>query len=304
MEESSRCRGTIVALVTPFTEDTGKVSFKALEKLLAFHIRSSTGAVVVNGTTGESATLSDEEQLELIRETVRICKGSGIKVIAGTGSNCTKKAVSLTRFAQEVGVDSALVVTPYYNRPSPKGLVSYYNEIDRVGLPFYVYNVPGRTGVNVSPETMREIVASCGNVVGLKATNGLLEEIARVALECEEIHPGFEIFSGDDGLIVPILSIGGIGAISVVGNIMPDIVSDAIQSFQQGNIERAAYLQRYLVGFSHMVMRTQASPAATKATLRHMGFEVGGTRSPLVDLSPQESELVYMAYLKVKDICS
>lgn len=288
---SERVPGSMVALVTPFCDEGNQeINYNVLQELIRLHADSRTGAIVPTGTTGESPTLNHKEHQDVITASVEAAKGTGLKVIAGTGSTSTREAVSLTEHAAEVGADAALVVTPYYNRPSPRGVLDYYQQINRVGLPFYVYNLPKRTGINVSPQTMVEIVETCENAIGLKAANGILVEIAEVVRDCRKVRPGFEMISGDDSITLPILSVGGVGAISVIANFVPNLAADVIDLYLHGKVAEAMEVQFRMIPLARASMEVQSSPAGTKALLRHLGYAVGAPRSPMADVDASEYE--------------
>jgi 4-hydroxy-tetrahydrodipicolinate synthase len=289
----------MVALVTPFNE-RGGVDYDELRRLVELHGRSRTEVVVSVGTTGESPTLSHAEHMEVIARTVMFARRyDGLRVIAGTGSNCTHEALQLTEASAEAGADGALLITPYYNRPSPRGVIGYYRELDKVGIPIWVYNLPRRTGINVSPETMLEIVQQCENVVGLKASNGNLQEITEIVRDCSAVRPNFQVVSGDDSLTVPIMSIGGVGAISVIANVVPDLAAQMISLFRDGQTEAAAKLQQRLMPLSRACMEIQASPAGVKAMLRGLGYKVGAPRSPMTDVDDAEAAELMRVYQEV-----
>ncbi|MCR5451374.1 MAG: 4-hydroxy-tetrahydrodipicolinate synthase, partial [Lachnospiraceae bacterium] len=210
-------RGAGVAIVTPMKAN-GDVNFDKLGELIEDQISGGTDAIIIAGTTGESATLTMEEHKEVIQAAVDFVKHR-IPVVAGTGSNCTRTAIQLTKEAEECGADAALIVTPYYNKATQQGLVAHYSQIaDETKLPIIVYNVPSRTGTNVMPETVAELVKTKSNIVGLKEATGNMSQASKTMYLCDG---KLEMYSGEDGLVVPLLSIGGIGVISVTCNIIP-----------------------------------------------------------------------------------
>jgi 4-hydroxy-tetrahydrodipicolinate synthase len=229
-------RGAIVAIVTPFKN--GKVDEDKLRELIEFQIESGTDGIVPCGTTGESATLSHEEHDKVVEITVDAVK-KRIPVIAGTGSNSTKEAVRLTKHACEVGVDGVLMVTPYYNKPTQEGLYWHYKTVaDEVPIPILMYNVPGRTGTNILPETAARL-SEISNIVGIKEATGDLKQVSRVIELCRD---DFDVISGDDFTVLPLLAVGGKGVISVVSNIVPYDMAAMIDAFEAGNLEEAKRL--------------------------------------------------------------
>ncbi|MDD4909963.1 MAG: 4-hydroxy-tetrahydrodipicolinate synthase [Candidatus Omnitrophica bacterium] len=252
-------RGSIVALVTPFKN--GKVDEAALKNLIEFQIKNGTSGIVPCGTTGESATLSPAEHSLVIELTVKLVN-KRVPVIAGTGSNSTDEAIALTRHAADAGADGSLQVSPYYNRPTQKGLFEHFKAIaDSVDIPIILYNIASRTGVNIEPETIYGLSRECKNIVGVKEASGNLEQMARVKLLCGE---KFDLISGDDGLTLPVLSIGGTGIISVVANVVPRDTAEMVGSFEKGNIKKARQLHyRLLPLVKAMFMETNPIPVKT-----------------------------------------
>src|SRR3990167_5983890 len=226
-------RGSMVALVTPFRVDS--IDEPALKRLIELHIVSGTTALVPCGTTGESATLSHEEHDRVIEITIQHARGR-IPVIAGTGSNNTAEAIRLTQHAEKAGADAALLIAPYYNRPTQEGLYRHFKAIaEHVDLPLIPYNICSRTGVNIEPETFVRL-AALKNIVGVKEASGNLEQMSRIKALCGE---QFALISGDDALTLPVLAIGGVGVISVVANIVPHDVAALVQAFEQGKLDEA-----------------------------------------------------------------
>jgi len=230
-------KGCGTAIATPFT-DTG-VNFEELKKLLEFQISEGADAIIVCGTTGESSTMSDEEKKQTIEFTVKTVN-KRIPVIAGTGSNNTKSAIALSQFAEKAGADGILVVTPYYNKTTQKGLVAHYKAIaESVNLPIILYSVPSRTGVNITPETCLEL-SKIKNIVAIKEASGNLSQVAKIAHLCKD---NLHIYSGNDDQVLPILSLGGIGVISVLSNVAPHAFATMISEFENGNIKEAQKIQ-------------------------------------------------------------
>lgn len=276
--------GAGVAIVTPFNED-GSVNYPALEKLLEYQIANSTDAIVICGTTGESATLTPKEHSDVIKFTVDVVN-KRIPVIAGTGSNETAYAVELSNEAEKAGADALLVVTPYYNKTSQRGLIKHYTYIaDRVSSPIIIYNVPSRTGVNVKPETYQAICEH-KNIVAAKEASGDISQIAKVVSLCGD---KLDIYSGNDDQIVPIMSLGGKGVISVLSNICPQVAHDIPARFLRGDYKGSAELQlKYLELCNAMFM--DVNPIPVKVAMRMMGFDVGPLRMPLCDMDAALTE--------------
>ncbi|WKV08684.1 4-hydroxy-tetrahydrodipicolinate synthase [Thermoanaerobacterium sp. CMT5567-10] len=272
-------KGSGVALVTPFTEDG--VNFNKLEELLEWHIKEGTDAVIICGTTGESSTMTEKERMDAIKFAVDKVAGR-IPVIAGTGSNNTKHSIELSQYASSVGADALLVITPYYNKTTQTGLVKHFTEIAKnVDKPIIIYNVPSRTGMNVKPETYLEICKYVDNVVGVKEASSDIVQIAEIA---RIMGDKFEIYSGNDDQVVPILSLGGIGVISVTANIVPKKIHDMVMLYLNGDIKAARKLQLELNPLNS-AMFIETNPIPIKTAMNLMGFGVGPLRLPLVDMS-------------------
>lgn len=279
-------KGTGVAIVTPFNEDLS-VNYDVFEKLLKFNIENGTDAVIVCGTTGESATLNDEEHKDVIEFAVKTVNGK-IPVIAGTGSNDTKYAVELSKHAQQMGVDGLLVVTPYYNKATQQGLITHYTKIaDSVDIPVIIYNVPSRTGCNVEPETIKTL-SKHKNIVGVKEASGNISQVAKIAALCgDEI----DIYSGNDDQILPILSLGGKGVISVMSNILPKETHDICQLFFDGKFKESLELSNKLNKISHDLF-LEVNPIPVKAALELMGYDAMSLRLPLTSMSQSKKEIL------------
>src|SRR3989338_4259025 len=233
--------GSIVALVTPFKD--GKVDETKLRALVEFHVKNGTSGIVPCGTTGESATLTMEEHERVIEIVIETAK-KRVFVIAGTGSNNTVEAIRLTKHAEKAGADAALLLSPYYNKPTQRGLYFHYKAVaDEVKIPIIPYNIQSRTAVNIEPETFAKL-SQIKNIVGVKESSGNLEQMSRIKLLCGE---KFDLISGDDILTLPILSIGGVGVISVVANIVPRDVADMVSAFRKGDIKKAQQLHYKLL---------------------------------------------------------
>ena len=276
--------GAGVAIITPFTAD-GKVNEKVLAEIIEYQISHSTDAIVICGTTGESATLDHNEHTQAIKVAVDVTAGR-IPVIAGTGSNDTAYALKLSNDAEKLGVDGLLMVTPYYNKASQEGLIKHFNYVaDRVSTPIILYNVPSRTGCEIKPETYAEL-AKHKMIYAAKEATGNLSSIAKtISLVPED----FAIYSGNDDQITPIMSLGGKGVISVLSNILPQVAHDIAQTALDGDFKKSAELQlKYLELCNAMFM--DVNPIPVKVSMRLMGIDVGPLRLPLCDMTPANTE--------------
>ncbi|MFH0764629.1 MAG: 4-hydroxy-tetrahydrodipicolinate synthase [Candidatus Omnitrophota bacterium] len=281
-------KGSMVALVTPFKN--GKVDEKALSRLVEFHIKNGTTALVPCGTTGESATLSYEEHDKVIELAIQFSKGR-IPVIAGTGSNSTEEAIALTRHAKKAGADASLQVSPYYNRPTQKGLYLHFKAIARaVDIPIIIYNIASRTGVNIEPETFAKL-AEIKNIIGVKESSGSLEQMSRIRKMCPK---EFLLISGDDALTLPVLSIGGVGIISVAANIIPGDVADMCRAFEQGNIKKAEELHYKMLGLIK-AMFIETNPIPVKTAMGLMKMCEPDLRLPMCEILPENKEKLVQA---------
>lgn len=266
--------GSGVALVTPFDEN-GDVNYSRLREILEFHVINHTDAIIVTGTTGEGSTLSDEEKISVIEFTVDIINNR-IPVIAGTGSNDTRHAVEFSKKVEKLGVDGLLVVTPYYNKGNENGIYEHYKAIaEGVKIPVILYNVPSRTGVNLSIPLLKRL-AQIENIAALKEASGNISYVAEVAREVPEL----DIYSGNDDMVVPVLSLGGKGVISVSANIIPDISHDMTASFLKGDVKKARELQ---LKYNDLVnaLFLETNPVPVKEAMNFLGYEVGNCRLPL-----------------------
>jgi len=285
--------GSIVALVTPF--DNGRIDEEKFTDLINWHIEQGTRGIVACGTTGESATLSHEEHARVIDLCVEVCAGR-IPVIAGTGSNSTSEAISLTIHAAEAGADAALLVTPYYNKPSQEGLYQHYKAIaDAVDIPQIVYNVPGRTASEVLPETMARL-AGHKNIIGVKDAGGSLVKTADTIGLCE---PGFIVLSGDDFLTVPMISIGAKGVISVTANIVPGKIAAMVDAANSGDFARARQLHYETRELSN-AMFFESNPTPVKTALAMMGKIREEFRAPLCPISQMNREKLYSVMARME----
>lgn len=272
-------KGAGVAIVTPM-KDNQDVNYDKLEELINQQIDAGTDAIVIAGTTGESSTLTMEEHRDVIKAAVEFTKHR-VPVVAGTGSNCTRTAIQLSQEAEEDGVDGLLIVTPYYNKATQAGLISHYSQIaDSTKCPIIMYNVPGRTGCNLLPETVATLFAAKENIVGLKEATGNMAQTSKtMALTDGKI----DMYSGEDGLVVPLLSIGAVGVISVWSNVAPAKVHQMCDSFFKGDIETARKIQ--LEGLPLVdALFSEVNPIPVKKALNLMGMEVGPLRSPLCEM--------------------
>ncbi len=273
-------KGSIVALVTPFNGD-GSINEEKLKKLIDWHIEKGTDAILVCGTTGESATLSHPEHRKMVEMGVKFTNKK-VPLVAGCGSNSTREALELVEHARKVGADYALVITPYYNKPTQEGLYQHFKTIaDKVDIPIIIYNVPSRTGSNILPETVARVYRDCKNIVGIKEASGSLDQITRIMTLVDK---EFLLFSGSDEVNLPILAVGGVGAVSVLANVMPKESHDLVASFLAGNIDEARRLQLYLYDMiKALFMETNPIPAKTALGL--MGLIEPALRLPLYKMS-------------------
>lgn len=269
--------GSGVAIVTPFT-DSG-IDFPKLEKLIEFHIANKTDAIIICGSTGEAATMDDDEHIAAIKCAVDTVAGR-VPVIAGTGSNDTKYGIELTKKAQQLGADAALVVTPYYNKCTPAGLVNHYRAIaNAVDIPLILYNVPSRTNVNISPDVLYQL-ADQQNIVAVKECN--LGQVPETYSKCGD---RYTMYSGEDGLAIPMVSLGAKGVISVTANIIPEFTSTMIHSYLDGDIKKARDMQIEVIPLVN-AMFCEVNPIPVKEALNILGIEVGHCRMPLCDMTP------------------
>ncbi len=280
-------KGAGVAIVTPFTQDD-KVNFEELGKMIDFQIASGTDAIIICGTTGESSTLSHEEHDACIKFAVEHT-AKRVPVIAGTGSNSTAEAIRLSTHAQRNGADALLLVTPYYNKATQKGLIEHYTAIaNSVDLPIILYNVPSRTGVNILPQTAVTLAKNVKNIVAIKEASGNISQVAELAALADGC---IDIYSGNDDQVVPLLSLGGIGVISVLSNVMPKLTHDMVMSYLNGDVKLSCQLQLSVMNLIKALF-CEVNPIPVKEALNMMGWNAGGLRSPLCELEPQHRELL------------
>ena len=279
--------GSAVALVTPFKED-GAVDFDQLKSLVEYHVENKTDAIVICGTTGEASTMTEEEHMEVIAKCVEYV-AKRIPVIAGTGSNCTETAIKLSKEAQEVGADALLVVTPYYNKATQGGLIRHYTTIARsVKTPIIMYNVPSRTGCNILPETAATLFKNETNIVGLKEATGSLAQASKTM----DLTDGkLDLYSGEDGLVVPLMSIGAIGVISVWSNVAPKDVHDMCMSYLNGDTKKALEIQMKGLPLVDALF-SEVNPIPVKKALNLMGMEVGPLRLPLTEMEEKNAKVL------------
>lgn len=278
-------KGAGVAIVTPMY-DNGEVNYEKLGELLEEQIAKGTDAVIICGTTGESSTLTHEEHLDVIRYAIKKVAGR-VPVVAGTGSNCTETAVYLSQEAEKAGADGLLLVTPYYNKATQKGLRIHYSKIaESVSLPIILYNVPSRTGCNLQPETVAWLVKNVENIVGVKEASGNISQVAKImSLTGGEI----DLYSGNDDQIVPILSLGGIGVISVLSNVAPTQTHEIVASYLDGDVKRSCELQLEAIELIDALF-CEVNPIPVKTALNLMGKEAGPLRGPLCEMDEANVE--------------
>lgn len=285
--------GVCTALITPFWD--GEIDYKALKNLIEFQIKSGIDALLINGTTGESATLSEKEKQELISFAIREV-GGRIPIIAGTGSNSTKKAIELSQFASDVGVDAILVVTPYYNKASNEGLIDHYEAIaNAVDVPIILYNVPSRTGVNI-PLSVYERLAEHKNIVAVKEANPDVSAMAKLCAKCSD---RLDIYSGNDDLILPTLSLGGKGVISVLSNILPKEVGDICKLWFEGKTKESTALQLKLLPLINAIF-SEVNPIPIKALMAKEGFCQEEYRLPLCKMSEDKKKELFKIWKDFK----
>ena len=280
-------KGAGVAIVTPFTQDD-KVNFEELGKMIDFQSAGGTDAIIICGTTGESSTLTHEEHDECIKFAVEHTAGR-VPVIAGTGSNSTAEAIRLSTHAQNNGADALLLVTPYYNKATQKGLIQHYTAIaNSVDLPIILYNVPSRTGVNILPQTAVTLAKNVKNIVAVKEASGNISQVAELAALADGC---IDIYSGNDDQVVPLLSLGGVGVISVLSNVMPKLTHDMVMSYLNGDVKLSRQLQLSVMNLNKALF-CEVNPIPVKEALNMMGWNAGAVRSPLCEMEPQHKELL------------
>ena len=270
-------KGSIVALITPFDRH-GNVNNEKLIELIDFHIENGTNGILLLGTTGENPTLSLEERKDMVDKAIEYAKGK-IPIIVGTGSNSTIETIKLTKFAENSGADAALVITPYYNKPTQDGLYAHFEAVaNKTKLPVIIYNVPSRTGINILPETVAKL-AEIDNIIAIKEASGDINQISDVHRLCGD---KLTVLSGDDGMTLPIMAVGGMGVISVTANVAPKKVADLTKAWLDDDTAKALKLHEELTDLNN-AMFIETNPLPAKNTLNLMGMDVGGFRLPLVD---------------------
>lgn len=277
--------GAGVAVVTPFREN-GEVNFEKLESLVDFHVAHKTDSIIIVGTTGEASTLTHEEHLECIKVAVSRAN-KRIPVIAGTGSNCTETAVYLSKEAASYGADGALVVTPYYNKATQKGLIAHYTQVARaIDIPIIMYNIPGRTGCTILPETAATLAKTVDNIVGVKDATG---NIGLTVKMMQLAEGAIDLYSGNDDQIVPLLALGGKGVISVLSNIAPEQTHDIVQKYLDGDREGSLAMQLAAIPLIDALF-CEVNPIPVKMAMNMMGMDVGGLRMPLTEMEEENAK--------------
>ena len=275
--------GCGTAIATPFTDDG--INFEEFKKILENQIANGIDGIVVCGTTGESSTMTKEERKKIIKFTVDVV-GGRTKVIAGTGSNNTKETIEMSKYAESAGVDGVLVVTPYYNKTTQSGLVKHYTEIaNAITIPVILYNVPSRTGVNILPETCLEL-SKIENIVAIKEASGNISQVAKIASLCQD---NLTIYSGNDDQIIPVLSLGGKGVISVLSNVMPKYAHEMVRKYLDGQVAEACKMQLDVIDLIDSLF-SEVNPIPVKYVLNLMGYNYGKPRLPLIELSDENKE--------------
>jgi len=277
--------GSGVAIITPFHAD-GSINYDKLEELIDFHCNNGTDSIVICGTTGESATMTEAEHVECIKKAVEFTKGR-IPVVAGTGSNATYTAIELSKEAEAAGADGLLIVTPYYNKCTQQGLAAHYTAIAKeVKTPIIMYSVASRTGVNIAPETVASLVKNVDNIVGVKEASGNISQVAKIM---NLTDGNVDLYSGNDDQIVPIMSLGGIGVISVLANVAPKETHDICAKYLAGDVKGSAELQLKALPLVDALF-SEVNPIPVKKAMQLMGHEVGPLRMPLTELTEGNTE--------------
>ena len=277
--------GAGVAIVTPFNEDE-TVNYEQLDKLLDYHCENDTDAIIICGTTGEAATMSEEEHLQVVKFAIERVKGR-IPVIAGTGSNCTRTAIDMSKEAVEYGADGLLLVTPYYNKATQNGLIAHFTAVAKEAkAPIILYSVQSRTGCNIEPATAAALVKNVDNIVGIKEASGNISQIAKIM----HLTDGkVELYSGNDDQIVPIMALGGIGVISVLSNVAPKETHEICARFLAGDVKGATELQLRALPLIEKLF-CEVNPIPVKKAMKLMGVDCGPLRMPMTELTPAHTE--------------
>ncbi len=278
-------KGAGVAIVTPFKEDES-IDYDRLDELIDFHCENGTDSIIICGTTGESATMTEKEHLECVKFTIERTKGR-IPVIAGSGSNCTRTAVEMSKEAESYGADGLLLVTPYYNKATQAGLIAHYMAVAKeVKAPIIMYSVASRTGCNIEPATVAALVNNVDNIVGIKEASGNIGQVARIMALTDG---NIDLYSGNDDQIVPLLSLGGKGVISVLSNIAPKETHDMCEKFFEGDIKGSAELQLKAIPLVEQLF-CEVNPIPVKKAMQLIGMDCGGLRMPLTELTKAHEE--------------
>ena len=286
--------GAGVAIVTPFKEDE-TIDYERLDELIDFHCENGTDSIVICGTSGEAATMTEREHMECVKFTVERTKGR-IPVIAGTGSNCTKTAMELSREAADYGVDGVLVVTPYYNKATQKGLEEYYTTVgNSVDIPIIMYNVPGRTGTNIQPATAVKIAKSVDNIVAIKEASGDIGQVATLAALTDGC---LDIYSGNDDQVVPLLALGGKGVISVLSNVAPRETHDMVMKFLEGDVKGSLDIQLKYMDVIHNLF-SEVNPIPAKRAVAEMGYCRNIVRRPLTEMEEDHAQVLIQSMKEV-----
>lgn len=280
--------GVATALITPFCQD-GSVNYAKLEELINKQIDDGVDGLVICGTTGESATLTEKEHMDVIRESVKFVNGR-VPVIAGTGSNCTQTAIEMSREAEEYGADGLLLVSPYYNKATAEGLYEHFADTaNAVKIPVILYNIAGRTGINIEPETIYKLARDVKNIVAVKEASGNISQIAKIAALTKDLD--FDIYSGNDDQVVAICAMGGRGVISVASHIIPKQMHDMVMSFRAGDTKKALDIQNKYLSLINTLF-IDVNPIPVKEAMNLLGHEVGGFRKPLTPMSDVHRDIL------------
>nr|WP_106790004.1 4-hydroxy-tetrahydrodipicolinate synthase [Massilistercora timonensis] len=283
-------KGSGVAIVTPFHED-GSINYDMLDQLIDYHCEKGTDSIIICGTTGESATMTEEEHLECVKFTIDQVKGR-VPVIAGTGSNCTRTAIDMSKEAAEYGADGLLLVTPYYNKATQAGLIAHYTAVAKEAkAPIIMYSVASRTGCNIEPATVATLVKNVDNIVGVKEASGNISQVAKIMALTDG---NIDLYSGNDDQIVPLLSLGGKGVISVLANVAPKETHDICEKFFAGDVAGSAALQLKAIPLIEQLF-CEVNPIPVKKAVSLMGFECGPLRMPLTELTPEHQKSLAQA---------
>ena len=286
-------KGAGVALVTPMKENL-EVDYDKLDEILEEQIAGKTDAIIICGTTGESATMTEKEHVDVIKFAIERVNHR-IPVIAGTGSNCTRTAIELSVEAAEAGADGLLLVTPYYNKATQNGLIAHYTQVaEAAKIPSILYHVPSRTGCAIQPQTVAKLVKDVEYIVGVKEASGNISNVAKIMHLCDG---KIDLYSGNDDQVVPLLSLGGIGVISVLSNVAPTYVHDMIYEFFDGNVEKSCRMQLDAIPLVDALF-CEVNPIPVKAAMNMQGKGVGSLRGPLTEMEPQNKEVLRKAMME------